>query len=140
MKAAQKLLNKTPLTTIGSLCRIGVYYYRRFTRNLREDLYKFLKTGVHHGAEKGVYMTCYHYESRVLQASVSSYTGLPGVRWLVFWLVYSARQTIPYSNLQTLVPLGKSAGKLQIQKIDNEIGGLCFMHKNQVTEATWANI
>ncbi|KAF1792758.1 Ribonuclease H-like domain [Phytophthora cactorum] len=46
-KAAQKLLNKTPLTTIGSLCRIGVYYYRRFTYqepgNLGEDLYEWIK-------------------------------------------------------------------------------------------------
>lgn len=32
MKAGQKLLIKTLLMTIGSLCRIGGYYYRRFMR------------------------------------------------------------------------------------------------------------
>ncbi|POM79206.1 Hypothetical protein PHPALM_3173 [Phytophthora palmivora] len=31
VKAGKKLLNKTPLTTVGSIFRIGVYYYSRFT-------------------------------------------------------------------------------------------------------------
>ncbi|KAE9171226.1 hypothetical protein PF002_g29875 [Phytophthora fragariae] len=47
MKAGQKLLNKTPHTTIGSLCQIGVYYFRRFTGenpgSLGEHLYNWLK-------------------------------------------------------------------------------------------------
>ncbi|KAE9262837.1 hypothetical protein PR003_g33389 [Phytophthora rubi] len=35
-EAGKKLLNKTALTSVGSLCRIGVYYFRRF--KLGEDM------------------------------------------------------------------------------------------------------
>ncbi|KAE8875793.1 hypothetical protein PF003_g40089 [Phytophthora fragariae] len=43
-EAGKKLLNKTALTSVGSLCRIGVYYFRRFklgedTTGLYEDLH-----------------------------------------------------------------------------------------------------
>ncbi|OWZ18651.1 hypothetical protein PHMEG_0007227 [Phytophthora megakarya] len=37
-QASRKLLNKTPLTTIGSLCRIGVYYFKRY--NIDQDVFR----------------------------------------------------------------------------------------------------
>ncbi|KAE9353400.1 hypothetical protein PR003_g3903 [Phytophthora rubi] len=46
-EAAEKLLNQSPLTTTGSLCRIGLYYFRRFNRKsedrLYEDLHNWIK-------------------------------------------------------------------------------------------------
>ncbi|KAF4133381.1 hAT family C-terminal dimerization region [Phytophthora infestans] len=46
-QAGKKLLDKTPLTSVGSLCRVGVYYFRRFnlgkdTSRLYEDLHKWI--------------------------------------------------------------------------------------------------
>lgn len=47
-QASKKLLDKTALTTIGSLCRVGVYYFKRFSidqnvAGLYEDLARWIK-------------------------------------------------------------------------------------------------
>ncbi|OWY95195.1 LOW QUALITY PROTEIN: hypothetical protein PHMEG_00034866 [Phytophthora megakarya] len=47
-RASRKLLNKTPLTTIGSLCRIGIYYVKHYSFDqdvfrLYEDLAAWIK-------------------------------------------------------------------------------------------------
>ncbi|OWY97451.1 hypothetical protein PHMEG_00032009 [Phytophthora megakarya] len=47
-QASKKILDKTPLTTLGSLCRIGVFYYKKFDigsdiSGLYEDLSWWIK-------------------------------------------------------------------------------------------------